>query len=471
MLVNPSFELPGSNSAVFSGWQQVGITGSSNHAVHGFSAAKLIGQNDGNWNISVFWQNLDCESGEQWEISGHVKHSSAAPLAGDCVALVNVEWRDVSDLLIDYETFTVADYNSIPDEYIYFELLSTPAPSATAKVHLLVGLLQSPTDPSPEVTFDQITFFSTAYPTFYDMQWDDFPNERIIEFANMNWKVKGPGLYDPGLNYFCPTEDCTWVDNEGHLHLMIRNLESIWYSSEIVLEEVLGYGDYIFTILGALDQIDEHAILGLFLWQYGPCWEPGNSWWNPYNEIDVEIGRWGDLEYELAQFVAQPWDWEGNLIRFDATYVDDELSSFAFRWLPDRIEFRSWYGGPDNEDPENMIFVWTYEGFHIPRPEIPRVHINLWQYSGPPAEDQEVVITDFNFIPLGGLANPVENLTINIDDANVYLQWSPVAEASEYNIYESESPEGPWIRIATCSINSQSLGLSGNKKFYQVTWE
>ena len=39
-----------------------------------------------------------------------------------------------------------------------------------------------------------------------------------------------------------------------------------------------------------------------------------------------------------------------------------------------------------------MIHSWTYTGPHIPRPEQPRVHINLWQFDGPPASDQEVII-------------------------------------------------------------------------------
>jgi hypothetical protein len=46
-----------------------------------------------------------------------------------------------------------------------------------------------------------------------------------------------------------------------------------------------------------------------------------------------------------------------------------------------------------------MIHAWTYTGPHIPRPEIPRVHVNLWQCCGPPSSNQEVVLAGFYHFP------------------------------------------------------------------------
>jgi hypothetical protein len=167
----------------------------------------------------------------------------------------------------------------------------------------------------------------------------------------------------------------------------------------VTLEEPLGYGDYIFTTRERLDTLHENIVLGLFLWQYGPCFEPENGWWNPYNEIDVEFSRWGVPLDDVGQFVAQPWDYPGNISRFDATFEDGELTSHTFRWLSDRVEYRSWRGGPDDEPQGNLIHTWMYTGPHIPRPEQPRVHISLWQYDGPPSTDQEVILDAFTFIP------------------------------------------------------------------------
>jgi hypothetical protein len=189
------------------------------------------------------------------------------------------------------------------------------------------------------------------------------------------------------------------VDENGRLHLSIRKIGGSWYSTEVALEEVLGYGDYIFTTYGRLDLLDPNAVFGLFIWQYGPCYDPAYGWWNPYDEFDVEFSRWGNPGNNIGQFVAQPYDYPGNLSSFDATFSEGELTSHAFRWLHDRVECRSWRGGPSDETPANLIHSWTYTGPHIPRPEQPRVHLNLWQVNGPPATNQDVVLDDFTFVP------------------------------------------------------------------------
>jgi len=470
MLANPSFEVTGSENN-FTGWEQFGITNSSSDALQGSYAAEVMGTNNGSWDVSAYWQTLDCAVGEQWGVSGFVKSLSSSPFIGDCIAIVNVEWRDSSNNLISYDSFTVADNNTPLDEYTNFSVTSSPAPEGTFSTHLLVGVLQSPYNPPPKVLFDQITFYSTTSPTIDEMQWDDFPDGRSIEFAGGTWKVKGTGWFGPGPNNFSHLPESVWIDDEEQIHLTIKNIGNIWYSTEVVLEEILGYGDYIFTTRGSFDQLDINAVLGFFTWQYGPCWDPNNLWFNPYNEIDVEISRWGDAGNEIGQFVAQPWDYEGNMSRFDFNIDSNELTSYAFRWLPDRIEFRSWAGDSQDEAPVNMIHEWVYTGPHTPRPEQPRVHMNLWQFSGSPTSDQEVIINNFTFIPIGSEYQIVENLTLNIEASNIILQWDVVPDAMQYYIYESLSPQGPWIRITTCDTASCTILLAGNKKFYNVSWE
>ncbi|MEJ2720973.1 MAG: FlgD immunoglobulin-like domain containing protein, partial [bacterium] len=48
---------------------------------------------------------------------------------------------------------------------------------------------------------------------------------------------------------------------------------------------------------------------------------------------------------------------------------------------------------------------------HIPRPEQPRIHINLWQFNGPPGTNQEVVLDQFTFVPEDG-ATGIEDVTV-----------------------------------------------------------
>jgi hypothetical protein len=295
--------------------------------------------------------------------------------------------------LIDYDSFSVADAATPTDEYIDFDVGSGSAPTGTASARLLLGVLQSPTDPSPDVYYDQVTVLRTTSPTIDDLQWNDFPGGRTVDFGGFSWRVKGPGFYGPGSNRFCDQPDCVWVDAQGN-----------WYSTEVATEDALGYGDYIVTTVGRLDLIDPQAVLGIFLWQYGPCWDPAYLWWNPFNEIDVEYSRWGNPGADIGQFVAQPYDYPGNLVRFDATFGPTEVTSHAMRWLSDRVEYRVWRGGPGDESPANTIFAWTYAGPHVPRPEQPRMHLNLWKLDGTPASNQEIVLQDFTFVPAGATA-------------------------------------------------------------------
>jgi hypothetical protein len=402
LLANPSFELSGSGGAVFAGWNQFGVVGSTTDATHGFDAAKLTGPNLGGWDVSGYWQNFDTAPGERWAASVKGWHTPTNPLTGQSKAILNIEWRDSGDNLISFESHTVADASTPLDEIQEFYVESGPAPSGAVATHFLLGVLQGPTDPIPDVCYDEATFDNLGPPTLDDIQWNDFPGGRTLDFSGRTWRVKGPGYYGPGPSLFCDNPACTWVDGDGRLHMTIQQISGSWYSTEVTLEEALGYGDYIFTTVGRLDELDPNAVLGLFIWQYGRCYDPGRMWWNPYNEIDIEFSRWDNPANDIGQFVAQPYDYPGNIDRFDATFGEDELTSHAFEWLSDSVEFRSWRGGPADEAPENMIHSWTYTGPHIPRPEQPRVHINLWQFNGPPETDQEVVIDEFTFIPEGG---------------------------------------------------------------------
>lgn len=402
ILANPSFELNGSGGATFAGWNQFGWVGSSPNATHGAVAARMSGPNTGTWDVSGYWQRLDTAPGERWSASVNGWHTSANRLTGQCRAILNIEWRDASGDLISYESHTVADASTPLDEVQEFYVESGPAPSGTVATHFLLGVLQSPTDPSPDVYYDQVTFDNLGPPTLDELQWGDFPGGRTIDFSGRTWRVKGPGFYGPGPSRFGDTSNFVWVDANDRLHMTIKNVSGTWYSTEVTTEETLGYGDYVFTTLGRIDDLHPNVVLGLFLWQYARCYQPENGWWNPYNEIDVEISRWGNPGNEIGQFVTQPWDYPGNMSRFDATFSEGELSSYAFRWLPDRVEYRSWRGGPQDETPANLIHTWTYTGPHIPRPEQPRVHINLWQFTGPPSSDEEVVVDEFTFVPEGG---------------------------------------------------------------------
>ena len=402
IMANPSFEVGGSGGQIIGGWNHFGNVGTVTETVHGQVAARVSGPNQGGWDVSGYWQRFDCAPGESWQARVWAMHPSSAPLTGQSRAMLNIEWRDAAGALISYESHAPVDASSPTDEYVHFTVDSGLAPAGTAAAHLLLAVLQEPGSSMPMVYFDHAEFYSTWSPTIDEQQWMDFPGGTTLQYSGYTWHVKGTGYYGPGPSMFSDSPDHVWVDAQDQLHMTIKPIGNTWYSTEVVLQDALGYGDYIFTTRGRLDQLDQHAVLGLFIWQYGPCWDEGDLWWNPYNEIDVEFSRWNQPGNSIAQFVAQPYYWSGNINRFDVTFADDEVTSHAFRWLADRVEYRSWRGGPDDEETSTPIHSWTYDGPHVPRPEQPRVHSNLWQFEGAPATPQEAVLPAFTFVPATG---------------------------------------------------------------------
>lgn len=467
MLANPSFELTGSGGMAFAGWNQFGAVGSVNVAPHGAAAARVTGPNTGGWDVSAFWQRLDTAPGKRWSASVQAGHSATNPLTGQSRAILNIEWRNANGDLISYESHTVADPAVPPGSFRPFTVESQPAPPGTVATHFLLGVLQGPTDPAPDVFYDQATFEDLGPPTIDQLQWVDFPGGRTIDFSGRTWRVKGPGYYGPGPNLFCETPSCVWVAADDRLHLTIQRIGGSWYSTEVALEEPLGYGDYIFTTVGRLDSLDPRVVLGLFLWQYGRCYDPAFLWWNPYNEIDVEFSRWGVPGNPVGQFVAQPYDYPGNISRFSAGFSDGELTSHAFRWSNDRVEFRSWRGGPQDETPQNLIHTWTYTGPHIPRPDQPRVHINLWQFDGPPGTNQEVVIDQFTFVPGNPADVPLPQIAADESAA------TPNPFTSRTAISFSLPKAGP-ARVLVYDASGRLVRTLANGSFpagiHEVTW-
>lgn len=399
MLANPSFEIGGQSGAVFGGWNQFGSVGSSTSAVHGARAARVSGPNTGGWDLSGYWQAQASAPGDRWTAAGFVRVPSSRPLAGQSKAVVNVEWRDSGGGLLSYESHDVASAATPTDTGLVFTFTTAAAPAGTSTARLVLGVLQGPGDPQRDAIYDRVTFVKLTTPSLDQVQWNDFASGRTLSFAGRTWRVKGPGYYGPGPNSFSNSTSAVWVDESGRLHLTIAKVGSTWFSTEVALVEALGYGDYVFTTRGRLDTLDPTAVLGLYVWEYGPCWDPALLWWNPHNETDIEFSRWGVANGPNAQYVTQPYDWGGNRHQFSMSFTADEVTSHAFRWRPDRIEYRSWRGGPQAESPASTVTSWTYTGPHIPRPDQPRVHLNLWQVDGAPAVTQEVVMDDFRFLP------------------------------------------------------------------------
>ncbi|OWW23345.1 hypothetical protein B4Q04_21115 [Zobellia sp. OII3] len=206
-------------------------------------------------------------------------------------------------------------------------------------------------------------------------------SNRIIDFSGHQWLVRNSNndKQGPGPNYFLDSEENVWVDDEGRLHLKIIKKEGIWYCSGISLLWSHGYNKYVMYASSRLDQIDENAVAGFFV--YG----------NDTEEIDIEFSKWSKTENDNSQFAVQPSSVVDNKFRFNME-MENGLSTHFFDWKPDRIEFASFNGHVDVslEEPLNH---WVYKGADIPPDKEERLKINLWLFKGSsPSNNQEVEI-------------------------------------------------------------------------------
>jgi len=395
LTANPSFEV----GSGLDGWNTLGdVEVVERLAVHGRRALSVGGPETGTWAISGVWQPFPATPGAVFDGVVRTGHEAADPLTGAARGIVNVEWRNAEGTLLSYETFEVLTPADRVDRMTTRRFTAGPAPAGAATARLLPAMLQSPAHDTGRVLFDLVDVVERTTPTYDERQWGDFPTGRSVSFAGFDWRVKGSGVYGPGPNWFSHLPAIVEVV-DGELVMRQRFDGERWTSAEVVLTEPLGYGDYVFTTRGDLGVLAPNTVLGLFLWQYPVCYDAANLW-NQHNEIDVEISRWNDPANDLAQFVIQPYDAPGNIERFDIDYGPDELVSYAFTWLPGRIDYRAWRGGPGDESSATLIRAWTYAGPHLPRPEQPRVHINLWCIGedGPSdGVERAVVVSDFAF--------------------------------------------------------------------------
>ena len=207
---------------------------------------------------------------------------------------------------------------------------------------------------------------------------------KTLPFDGYTWTVKAATRkIGPGPNLFSP--DLAWVDAGGALHLRIAKVSGRWNVSEVINQASLGYGTYSWTVRADLDALDPQAVLGLFTWNDDPAYN--------HRELDVEFSRWANrADTTNGQFVVQPYDHTGNLLRITQPR-GPATTTHGFTWWPDRVDFFS------SASPSS----WSYSGPDVPRPGGENARMNLWLFRGTaPSNGQpaEIVITDFTFTPL-----------------------------------------------------------------------
>jgi hypothetical protein len=257
--------------------------------------------------------------------------------------------------------------------------------------HIFAFLFENMAGPSGTVYIDNLRLGSRSDIT-----------RRTIRFADYNWLVKDHGCdrFDPGYNYWSDSEKNVWVDTDGYLHLNIANRCDKWFCSEVICDSHLGYGKYIFTIEGRPDLLDPYIVLGLFLYDI-PDTTP--------HEIDIEFGKWWNPDDpNNAQYVVHPWDNIGNMIRFSVDCAANDITTHEIIWMPESVEFRSYFGDYSLCTPTDLIRSWSYTGPDVPQAKDERARMNFWLLppkdsppgtpGAPPTDGQEAEIVIRNFL-------------------------------------------------------------------------
>lgn len=268
--------------------------------------------------------------------------------------------------------------------------------NATRITALLVGTNYSePCVMGPAVLPTNVTAQAVASATVERMD----PNTRWINFSGYDWWVKAsPGLVGPGPNYFSDSTNNVWLDELGRLHLRITNRSNQWQCAEVVTKRTFGYGSYRFELDSPVNDINPSVVLGLFTWSDDPAYT--------HREIDIECGRWADAnDINNAQYVVQPWDWPGHLVRY-AVPAGVTNSTHRFTWETNRVSYQSQRGSySPTPATTNIISAWAFtDTSAVPQTGDENVRINLWLINGtPPTDSQavEFILKSFVFVPLG----------------------------------------------------------------------
>jgi hypothetical protein len=242
-----------------------------------------------------------------------------------------------------------------------------------------------------------------------------------VTFSGRSWTVKtGSGLMGPGPNWFSNSYSDVFIDEKGRLHMKIAEHDGKWYATEVVSDENLGYGTYIFTIIGDLANIPENIVLGLFTWDNNTFYEQANS------EVDIEFSKWGNAENN------NPLTYSVQPVSFGTFYSERThqavvtpsdligASTHGFTWTDTLITWKSYAGYKFGEG--ELLAEWSFDlnnparikaedgntslPIVIPAPgSTTNARINFWILTSIAAKptdglEHEVIIDSFQYIPL-----------------------------------------------------------------------
>ena len=241
-----------------------------------------------------------------------------------------------------------------------------------------------------------------------------------FEFSGYQWKYKhAENPVGPGPNRFSGTDDFAWVDNNGYLHLTIKQKNGQWTCSEIISTKVVGYGTYTMTCLSDISVFNEKAVFGFFTWDSYSFQEQANS------EVDIEFSRWNNPnDSTLLNYAVQPVIFSNPTPYTERSYKANTTvaqlqrpMTHVMTWTPDSVHWESYDGLVAGV---NKVAEWTFDKSNqsrqkiegnrtsnpivIPAPsDSTNVRFNFWLLDGnAPSNntEHEIIISNFSYKPL-----------------------------------------------------------------------
>jgi hypothetical protein len=129
-------------------------------------------------------------------------------------------------------------------------------------------------------------------------------------------------------------------------------------------------------------------------------WDPDSK--PAHGEMDIELSRWcaaGDTND--AQFVVQPFNLPGHLVRFPIALSDASTElTYLMDWEPGTVTFSAYHGHHFGDPPTGTLIFRHVFTDGVPAPGQERFRFNLWR-ACPIAQSQEVVVTHFSHVSSG----------------------------------------------------------------------
>ncbi len=217
-----------------------------------------------------------------------------------------------------------------------------------------------------------------------------------VNFSGYTWTVKKPReTQGPGPNHW--GGENVWVDENGWLHLLVKKNEKtgIWECAEVAATQKFGYGTYQWKIEGDIAHLNRNIVLGLFNYS-------GN---NMYDEMDIEISRWGNDAWPNLNYTIYPASGRTDATRKSHTKfmtMDGTKSTHRFKRTASEVVLKTIKGFRD--DDTDLIETKTFTNVDVPLSTLAMpVYMNLWLVDGKAPSDQksvEIIIKEFKFTAL-----------------------------------------------------------------------